>query len=156
MQRFAITTTTIISCALLSATAFARPHGHHGHLDPSRIQQAAEAAGVDNATMSRIKDRLYDVKKASVPLRGDLELARIDLHRMLDTASPDRAAIMAQIDKLGALKLRMKKLKLEAMLDVRQMLSADQLRRFRRNFRGHHQGAQRRHKGPKYEKGARH
>ena len=118
------------------------------------IERAAGELGIDDETLSRIKSIMYEGRRGGVDLRAQLEKARIDLHERMDQADPDRAQVMAAIERLGKLQIKMKQHRAGIMLSVRALLTPEQRRglkafmeKKRRNRKGNKRRQKRSHRG---------
>ena len=76
------------------------------------------------------KDRMRDIhdrqRRESIRARADLEIAALDLRKLVDNDRPDRAAINAQIDKMAARRADLRKAEVGSMIEAREVLTAQQ------------------------------
>lgn len=109
-------------------------------------------AGLDLSDSQREKLRDLHQRQArkGVQARADLELARLDLHELMQADRPDAAALNAQIDKLARLQAEQRKAQVATLLEARSLLTPEQQKQLReRRLRGpgmgpggmHHPGA---------------
>ena len=139
----AIAATTMF--AMMASPAMAE-HGHgrgHGQggfmMNPQMLERAAAKIGLDDNTLRLIKDKVYTAKKQSIPLKAELETTELELRRALDSDAPDRATVMKLVDSVGTLKTQLTKVKLGVMLDIKGMLTQEQigkLKAMRHEFHG--------------------
>ncbi len=107
--------------------------------NPRLIEAVAGELGVTDATLTKIKDLIYETQKAHIKMRGELETAHLELRRLMDTDQPKVDAVMRQVDKIGGLETKFKKSQLKMMLAVRGMLTPEQrtkLKQIMANRRG--------------------
>ncbi|MCA9541384.1 MAG: periplasmic heavy metal sensor [Myxococcales bacterium] len=144
---------------LLPAFAAARPHGGPGgpggrggpgpEMHLKMLEESAAKLGIDDATLGRIKEKVYAAEKEGIALQANLKTAEVDLRRQLDQEKPDRAAVMAQIDKVGAAHTALRKHKLGLMLDIRGLLTPEQQKGLKAMMHAHRgKGRHHRHRGP--------
>jgi Spy/CpxP family protein refolding chaperone len=82
-------------------------------------------------------------RRKAIAMRADLEVAQLDLHKLLRADTPDRRAIDAQIDRTTAMRGELHKARMGALLDARSVLTPQQreklkeLRASRPRMRGH-------------------
>lgn len=108
----------------------------------------------------RLADDLKIEPKMRASLAAQLEAARVErdaqsdavhaekkaLRALLDADAPDRAAVLAQVERIGAKKLAIKTLQITTMLDLRAALSPEQRAQLkvrmqeRHGKRGEHHG----------------
>ena len=109
-------------------------------------------AGLDlsDAQREKLRDLHQRQARKGVQARADLELARMDLHELMQADKPDGAAINAQIDKLARLQSEQRKAQVATLLEARSLLTPEQQKQLReRHLRGpgmgprgpHHPGA---------------
>jgi len=79
----------------------------------------------------RIADLREKQERSSIRLRADLQTARLDMRRLMRADRADRMAINRQIDRIAQLRAEMEKARVGTMLDVRGMLTPEQLERAR-------------------------
>jgi Spy/CpxP family protein refolding chaperone len=100
--------------------------GPGGMLTPRNIDRVASKLQLDEATVTQLKDRVYAAEKEGIGLKAQLEEARLELRRALDSAEPNRDVVMAKIDEVGRLHTAVRKHKTGLMLDLRAMLTPGQ------------------------------
>jgi len=100
--------------------------GPGGMLTPRNIDRVASKLNLDEATVTQLKDRVYAAEKEGIGLKAQLEEARLELRRALDSAEPKRDVVMAKIDEVGRLHTAVRKHKTGLMLDLRAMLTPGQ------------------------------
>ena len=129
---------TLTAVLLVDASAaWAGPHGRgkgpgHGRmLSPEMLERAADRLGLDDATLKSVKDQAYAAQKEMITLKADLQRARLDLRRMLDGEQPDRSQVMSQVDTVSKLQTALHKKRLGLMLDIRAMLTPDQVKQLK-------------------------
>src|SRR3989304_4568478 len=67
----------------------------------------------------QLQDLHFNIAKQMIQVRSQLQLARLDLHRMLAEEEPDRDLIFNQIEQISKIQAEMKKVKIEKRLAVR-------------------------------------
>ena len=96
--------------------------------------------------LADIRDRQ---QRAAIPIRSDLELAGLDLRKLMRADKPDPKAIDAQIDKLSGLRARLQKSRISSMLEARAVLTPAQQKILRESRPGMGRGMRRgMHGGP--------
>ena len=104
------------------------PGGGHGfnRLNPVMVKKVLKDAGASDQQVRRVQVLIDDTKSKTLDVKHELEKAHLDMQQLMQAENPDRAAIFKQIDKIGALKLQMKKLWVGTILDVRKELTPEQ------------------------------
>lgn len=117
----------------LPGAAGARPpfgggfHGPRGGDHHERFfERYADRLGVDDETRAEIEERFDASREQAEPLRLAVREAHRELREMLRADEPDRAAILAQADRIGELEGELRKLRLTTLLDVRGLLTEEQ------------------------------
>lgn len=127
------------------------PRGpHHGGPrgpDPGRfVDEHADELGLDDDARESIQAIVDASRLRSEQMRGEIRSEHEKMHELLSQSSPDEAAVMSQNDRIGALKSRQRKNRLEAMLAIRKLLTPEQreqligIREGRRRDRGEGRG----------------
>ena len=125
---------SILVVALLAVPtmAFAGRGFKHGfghgfkRLNPVMVKKVLKEAGASEQQIRRVQTLIDESKRKTLDLKHELEKGRMDIQQLMQADNPDRAAIFKQIDKVGALKLQMKKLWVGTILDVRKELTPEQ------------------------------
>jgi Spy/CpxP family protein refolding chaperone len=78
--------------------------------------------------MESIRDRQ---QRFLIEQRSKLELARLDLRAMLRGDAPSRASLEAKVDEISRLQAQTRKARLDAMLDLRGVLTPEQQRKLK-------------------------
>ena len=85
-----------------------------------------ESLGLTGVQLQKARAIFEAQERASIPARAELELAHLDLRKLMNADTPDRAAIGSQLDKIGRMQTEMRKAHTFAMLDLRAMLTPEQ------------------------------
>ena len=80
---------------------------------------------------SRLREMGVEQQKKAIRLHADIQTKEIELHELLRGASPDRAAINAKIDEIGALKAQTEKDSIAQRLAFEQLLTPEQKQKLR-------------------------
>lgn len=77
-------------------------------------------------------ESIYDKQRRDgIKMRADLEVAQLDLGKLMRADAPDRAAINSQIDRMSNLRSQLRKAQVGAMLDMRAVLTPEQQKKWR-------------------------
>jgi Spy/CpxP family protein refolding chaperone len=87
--------------------------------------------GLSDDQVGRLHKIGIDAEKTSVQERADMQLRHIELGELMRAANPDHDAIMQKLDEVNALRGKMQKERMEAMLSARSVLTADQLKKLK-------------------------
>jgi Spy/CpxP family protein refolding chaperone len=69
--------------------------------------------------------------KKAIHARADIQVAAMDLRRLLRADRPDKVAIERQIDTLARMRADLHKSRVESMLEIRSVLTPEQQRKLR-------------------------
>lgn len=122
----------VVALLALPTIALAGPGFKHGfkrgfgHMNPAVVRKFLKDAGCSDQQIRRVQTLTDEIKRKSLDVKHEMEKARMDMQQLMQADNPDRAAIFKQIDKLGAIKLRLKKLWVGMILDVRKELTPEQ------------------------------
>ena len=122
----------VVALLALPTIALAGPGFKHGsrrgfgHMNPAVVKKFLKDAGCSDQQIRRVQTLTDETKRKSLDVKHEMEKARMDIQQLMQADNPDRAAIFKQIDKIGAIKLRLKKLWVGMILDVRKELTPEQ------------------------------
>lgn len=118
----------LVALLALGLPAQAGKHkGHHGHGEPGRwIEKHADELGLDDATRTEIEGIVAASRDSAEAIYEEHRAARDAMHALLEQDEPDRAAVMAQAERIGEIEVRKHQQRLATMLDIRAKLSPDQ------------------------------
>lgn len=108
-----------------STVASARPPGPSAH-GGEPLEHLVETLGLDDATLTKVYKIIDDARANKRELWRKLQEAHQHMRTLLEQETPDEAAIMAQADTIGTLRTAMDKQRLQTMLQVQTLLTAEQ------------------------------
>jgi len=100
----------------------------HGPGGPLAMLAGLDLTDAQKEKVAAIHER---VQRQGIQARAYLELAQLDLGKLMHADSPDPRAIDAQIDKLSALRAGQQKAHAAAMIEVHGLLTPEQLKKAR-------------------------
>ena len=100
-----------------------------------RDEAAAKNLGVTEAQLAQLREITYQGEIQQIKVRADLEIAQMELRRLLDTAKPTEEAVGKAIDKISALEAQMQKARIGEMLKVREILGEEMMAKLRDTMR---------------------
>lgn len=100
------------------------PMGPGGGLPHGALLQRLHLSDAQRSRLADIRERQA---RRDITGRADLQLARMDLGKLLRSEKPDAAAINAQIDRLAALRATQAKARVASHLEARAVLTSEQL-----------------------------
>ena len=147
----------------LGPPGHARPLGRHGYKrgprgqrgpggPPSRrfIERHAERLGIDEDTQSSIRAIVDGSHTTGREIRQSLDQAEQEMRGLLQQETPDKDAVLHQAEKIGMLRIKEQQNRLQAMLQIRALLTPEQrqaINQLRKDDRPHRRrrGRRRRH-----------
>jgi Spy/CpxP family protein refolding chaperone len=124
----------MLATAMIIATnATANRHGgRSGHASMlGKVERGVENLELAPETRKSIDAILDQARTERRPLRDQLRAAHEQMRTALDAESPSSDTVLAQADSIGALETQAKKLELQALIEVRQLLTAEQWQQLR-------------------------
>jgi len=100
--------------------------------------------GLDLTEAQRKKlAEIHDAQnRSSIQARANLEIAQLDLRKLIRADKPDQKAINAQIDRIGTMRTSLQKSRIASLLEARAVLTPEQLKQLReRRERGGRSGS---------------
>lgn len=81
------------------------------------------------------KEKMRDIHeraaRTQIQARADMQIARMDMAKLMRADNPDQGAINAQIDKMAQIRAGMQKTRAAAMLEARAQLTPDQKKKMK-------------------------
>lgn len=81
---------------------------------------------LSDAQKAKMRDIHERAARTQIQTRADLQIARMDMAKLMRADNPDQSAINAQIDKMAQIRANMQKTRAGAMLEARAQLTPDQ------------------------------
>ena len=104
------------------------PHGRKGPPPIHHVlERHADRLGLDDTTRRRISTIAEEAQLRDRELHRELRARHDAMRGLLDAEEPDRAAVLALAEEIGALENQAYKLRLGSMLDIRALLTPEQL-----------------------------
>jgi Spy/CpxP family protein refolding chaperone len=113
------------------------PHGRmggpggRGMMMRRGLGMRLEALDLTDAQRTKLRDIHEAVARKNIQRRADMELARMDLRKLMRAETPSASAVNAQIDKISRLQAEGMKAKFDALMQARAVLTPDQLKKLR-------------------------
>ena len=98
-------------------------HGPGGGMGNPELQKKLNLTDDQRTKLADIRDKQA---RAAIPIQGELQLAGLDLRKLVRADKPDSKAIDAQIDKMAGLRARLQKARVASMLEARAVLTPAQ------------------------------
>jgi len=148
VHRLTLTTLVTGAALMMAGAAWAQdpPAGDPSAAHPGEGMSRGPGHGEHRAMMEKmnltddqtrkLEDIRYQHQKKAITMRADLESARLDLGRMMRADQPDSRAINSQIDKIGQARTTLEKDRVAQMLEMRAILTPEQLKVWRQTHGG--------------------
>lgn len=102
------------------------PGFRHGRGPGAGLRAHFRELGVTDQQKDRLEAIHEAQRRRAIEIRKDLQLAELDVRKLVRADTPDRRAIDAQVDRVAALRTELQKSRLNAMLDARGVLTPQQ------------------------------
>lgn len=93
--------------------------------------ELAKKVGLTDQQVADLKASVLATQKQMIKLRSDVELAELEVRRLMDENPVDRDALMKAIDVAGAAQLAVRKAGVEERLKVREIVGQETLDKIR-------------------------
>ena len=137
MKRAAAIALALATVSLAAGNAVANRHG--GPRGPGRmlagIERGADELELTPETRKSVDAILDAARDQQRTLRTQLRAAHEQMRSALDADSPATDAVLAQAESIGALETQAKKLELQAVIEVRKLLTPEQWKQLREQQR---------------------
>jgi len=98
------------------------------HMPPPELLEQLKLSDVQRTKLSQMRDA---AERKVIPIEADLRIAELDLRRAAEGDTPDRPALDAVIDRIGALRTTLLKNRVAAWIEMRSVLTPAQRARLR-------------------------
>jgi Spy/CpxP family protein refolding chaperone len=101
--------------------------------------ETQQKLGLTKDQVNKIQKIDYDTQKSAIQLEAQIRLAHLDFKQLMKNDRPDRQKVMAQADTLANNIVQLHKLMLTHKLDVRDVLTDDQIKKMKelkKEFKG--------------------
>lgn len=89
--------------------------------------RGVHALDLTTEQLGKLKDIKHDLSVALIKKQADLQVAVLGLKKLMDQDIPDLQAIRSHIDSMGKMETEIQKTAVEAALEARKVLTADQI-----------------------------
>lgn len=115
----------LVAALGIAASADARPPDEQ-RPPLGLIQRNADRLGLKGDALAAVRAVVESSGKRHEELLKQLDAARNEMRALLSKPVPDSAAVMAQADAIGAIETALHKNRLQAIMQIREMLSPEQ------------------------------
>lgn len=115
---------------------------------PALKKKVLRKIGLNDAQIKQIDDLTYQADGKMIDIKHDVQKARLELRRLMDSDKPSKSAVFSQIEKISALQVKQKKNRIGLMLDIRALLKPEQWEKLQmfQAMRRHERRERRRHR----------
>jgi len=96
-----------------------------------KMHRIAKRLNLSPAQQSKIRQITYQGRRSTIMLKANLQIAQLDLRNELAKNRPDTKKVMAGIEKVGKLRIEMRKKRTMVQLRIRKVLSVAQWKQWR-------------------------
>ena len=119
-------------------------------------EDAAKKLGVTEDQLNQLREMTYQGEIQQVKSRADLDVARLELRHLIDSANPTEEAIGQAVDKVSGLEAQLEKARISEMLKTRQILGEEIMGKIREAMKDRmHERRMDRDRGDRREMGPR-
>jgi Spy/CpxP family protein refolding chaperone len=100
-------------------------------------EEAAKALGVTEDQLTQLREVSYQSEIQQIKTRADLEIAQLELRRLIASAKPTEEAVGKAVDKVSGLEAQLQKTRIGEMLKARAILGEEMMGKLRDAMREH-------------------
>ena len=115
-----------VAATLIVATSARAGAQAEADLDPADMANLVGKLDLTSKQRSAIRAFKDDVRKATVKLQAEIEVASIDLRRELERDAPDEAAVRKHIEHISKLEGQVRTARILVWLEIRKLLDKQQ------------------------------
>jgi Spy/CpxP family protein refolding chaperone len=97
----------------------------------SNIEYFADELGLTEQQLTSIKEKRFKTKKEAVELRSKIQIAELELKKLLQSDNPNQNSIKQKIEEISGLRSNLKFAKIQSRLELRNILSSEQLQKLK-------------------------
>lgn len=102
------------------------PQGHQPHRRGAWLQHLTDKLDLDDDTRTSVRALIDARRERTRDARKELKAAHTQMYEMLQADQPDEAQVLAQVERIGALRTALHKQRMQTILRVRALLSPEQ------------------------------
>ena len=106
-------------------------HGSGGVSWLVHNEDAAKKLGVTEGQLTQLREIADQGEIQQIKGRADLEIAQLEMRRLLDSAKPTEEAVGKAVDKISALEAQLQKARIGEMLKARTILGEETMGKLR-------------------------
>jgi Spy/CpxP family protein refolding chaperone len=129
-------------------TVAALPRGEGGAARGGRFAHVKEQLGLSERQEARFREIRESRQRDSIRRRADVQVARLDLRRLLESPTLDRKAVDAKVKEISDLHAAGFRARVDTMLEMREVLTPEQLKKWQ-DLRPERGRPGRGHRGPR-------
>ena len=102
------------------------PQGHQPHRRGAWLRHLTDKMDLDDDTQASVRALIDAGRERTRDARKELQAARTQMHGLLQADQPDEAQVLAQVERIGALRTALHKQRMQTILRVRALLNPEQ------------------------------
>ena len=99
--------------------------------NPGMLMRLADKLELSEGQRNEIKDMLTNNRKSMIRSKADIEVAKVDLQRLMDEREPDLGAIKNKINDIASLEAEAKFSQIKFQVEVKNVLTKEQHERLK-------------------------
>jgi Spy/CpxP family protein refolding chaperone len=131
MKRLISLAIVLLMSLPLAAWAGKRHRHRHHRMDPAVAQKVLRDAGLSDQQIRRIETIRNGADRELIDIRHELDKARLEMRQLMQDYNAEEAAILGLVEKMHAIKLRVKKNRVRMKLAIRKEMTPEQFERVR-------------------------
>jgi Spy/CpxP family protein refolding chaperone len=118
--------------------------GHHGRaargggpgsgLAAERMLKSATKLELTDEQIGQLEKLTYNTRSKLIDLESEVEKARLEKHRQMETNAEDLTAMKKHLDSLAKIRVSIQVLKLEHWIDAKKVLTEDQKKLIKESY----------------------
>lgn len=97
----------------------------------SNIEHLADELGLTEDQLTSIKKERFKTAKESIELRSKIQIAQLELGKIIQSENPDEKAIKQKIEEMSGLRSNLKFTQIQSRLKMRNILTPEQLEKLK-------------------------
>jgi len=128
---FAVLVTLFVLSTVLTSEASAQRHSGRHHGPMFKLGMLADELELTDEQQAKIEEQKFAAGKTAIELRSKIQIARLELHKLMHADNPDEGKIKSKVEEIGKLKTEKQLNRVESHLSMQKILTPEQKEKLR-------------------------
>lgn len=144
---FAVLIPLFFLSMVMSSEAFAQGHFGRHHAPMFKLDMLADEIELTDEQQGKIEEMEFAAQKAGIELHSKIQIAQLELHKLMQADNPDEGKIKSKVEEMGKLKTEQHLNRVQSHLSMQKILTSEQKEKLQSLKKQH-----RRHPEPEFRR----